>query len=170
MKLLSIFVLVLGFSQVSMANDGYVPYGMAGCGLWSKVIDGSVMANTAGSQSNELIIFAARYFLLNSQTTSITSGLMNCVEGRGNLSQAVEQEVFVSVNLPSLQQETAQGGGEHLNAFAEILGCKNKTKFAKFSKKNYRNIFSSKEPKAVLNGFKTQISTSDMASQCSRAS
>ena len=168
MKLLGIFVLVLGFTQVSLAED-YVPYGMAGCGLWSQIVDGS-MKDTAGSQTNELIVVAARYFLLNSQTTSITSGLMNCVEGRGNLSQAVEQEVFVSVNLPSLQQETAQGGGEHLNAFAEILGCKDKAKFAKFSKKNYRNIFNSKEPKAVLNGFKTQIGTSDMASQCSRAS
>jgi hypothetical protein len=168
MKLLSIFVLLLGFSQVSSAQD-YVPYGMAGCGLWSQVINGS-MKNNAGSQSNELIIVAARYIVLNSQTTSITSGLMNCVEGRGHVSQAVEQEVFVSVNLPSLQQETAQGGGEHLNAFAEILGCKDKSKFAKFSKKNYRNIFNSKDPKTVLNGFRTQIGASDMASQCSRAS
>jgi len=117
MKLLSIFVLVLGFSQVSLASD-YVPYGMGGCGIWSQLANGA-MPNTAGSQTNELIVVAARYFLLNSQTTSITSGLMNCVEGRGSLSQTVEQEVFVSVNLPSLQQETAQGGGEHLVSATE---------------------------------------------------
>lgn len=168
MKFLSILVLVLGFSQVSTAQD-YVPYGMAGCGVWSQMVNGA-MPNTAGSQSNELIVLVARYFVLNSQTTSITSGLMNCVEGKGQVSQAVEQEVFVAVNLPSLQQETAQGGGEHLSAFAEILGCKDKAEFAKFSKKNYRNIFNSKDPKTVLNGFRTQIGTSNMASQCSRAS
>lgn len=170
MKLLSVFLLVLGFSQVSLAQSGgYVPYGMGGCGLWSQVINGS-LKNTQGSQSNELIILAARYFVLNSQTTSITSGLMNCVEGRGIASQAIEQEVFVAANLPSLQQETAQGGGQHLDAFAEILGCKNKAKFAEFSQKNYKNIFNSNEPKAVLNGFRSQIGSSKMASQCSRAS
>ena len=167
MKLLSIFALILGFSQVSSAQE-YVPYGMAGCGLWSQIINGAAPQN-AGSQSNELIIVVARLFL-HSQTTSITSGLMNCVEGKGSISQAVEQEVFVSVNLPILQQETAQGGGEHLNALAEIFGCKNKAQFAKFSKKNYRNIFNSNEPKAVLNGFRTEMGRSGMASQCSRAS
>ncbi|NRA68006.1 MAG: DUF3015 family protein [Pseudobacteriovorax sp.] len=133
-----------------MAEKTYeVSYGMAGCGLWSSVLKGK-------DQGTQIGVWALRNFILNSQTTAITSGLSNCVEG-GSMQASIEQEVFVSVNLSALTKEAARGEGDHLYALAEVLGCQNHLEFAKLSQEKYASIYGNIETKAILESYTNEI-------------
>jgi hypothetical protein len=125
-------------------------YGMAGCGLGSMVIkDDSIMqifaVTTNGTSAN--------------QTFGITTGTSNCKPGSKKMA-SIEQKVFVEANFAELSREAAQGDGEHLRAFAELLGCDH-DEFLKFSKANREVIFA--QPETVIEAVK-----SSYQGQCAR--
>lgn len=64
----------------------------------------------------------------------------------------------MDANKHHLMSEMAMGEGEHLNAFAQILGC-NEGDFAKAMKANYKEVFRSDELQArqLINLVKAQM-------------
>lgn len=59
--------------------------------------------------------------------------------------EAQNVKVFAAVNLDRLKEDMALGSGEHLTAFAHLLGIKeaHRTEFFAFTKQNYPILFSS---------------------------
>lgn len=135
------------------SESGYVAYGMAGCGLGSVIITNNNIMQIFASTSNGTS---------GNQTFGITSGTSNCKPSGKKL--ALEQQVFMEANFTSLMQESAEGSGETLKAFADLLGC-NSTTFASFSKTHHATLFQPKNPHQVLGRYKQML-----GSQCSRTS
>jgi hypothetical protein len=144
-------------------NAGYeTPYGMTGCGLWSLVITGK-------DQGSQLGIFALKTFLFpDFQTSAISTGSSNCVNAGTRQAMIDEQNVFVQVNLDVLEKEAAQGQGETLQSFSELLGCKDSKAFAEWSQSNYHRIFSERDPGTVIENYRTQLHSHEHSIQCSR--
>lgn len=130
-----------------MAQSYEANYGMAGCGLGSLIIKNK----RKWPQLGAAVLNAVGY-----QTFAITSGSSNCVDKGKDYAQK-EKEVFVTINLPSLEKEAAQGQGQHLSAFAEILGCPSHEAFADFSQNNFKSIFNSQQPDTVLKNYIDEI-------------
>lgn len=136
-----------------------VPWGMAGCSIWNYVIKDK-------EQGPQIGVWVLEHFVFGVQTFAITSGTSNCVESGSKMS-ATEQEVFMAVNLASLQKEAAQGKGQHLDALAEIFGCQDKEGFAQMSQSRYEAIFADEQPANVLQNYKSELKSGKAA--CSRA-
>lgn len=144
------------------SSDSYeVPWGMAGCSIWNYVIKDK-------EQGPQIGVWALEHFVFGVQTFAISSGTSNCVDGaKAHASVESEQEVFMSVNLASLEKEAAQGQGQHLDTLAEIFGCSDKEAFAQMSQNRYEAIFSNEKPANVLQNYKNEIKA--QAAGCTRA-
>lgn len=149
-------------SSESDSGSYQEPYGMAGCGLYTYIIQDK-------SKGAQLAMWALKSLLFpDFQTSAITSGTSNCVESRAGYA-AQEQEVFITVNLANLSKEAAQGQGEHLNALAEVFGCPH-SEFSSLSQTQYKEIYSDYEPNAVLANYRRAMSADEHLSQsCLRA-
>jgi len=144
----------------SMGSGQTYAYGMAGCGLGSLIIkQNSMMGQVTAATLNGT----------GAQTSGISTGTSNC---RVNHSMAqLEQEVFITANFASLSKDAAQGEGQHLRAFAEVLGCTDQLgDFARVSQQNYAEIFSVTDPKAALDNYRgVIISNEALSGTCNRA-
>lgn len=112
-------------------------HGVAGCGLGSMVFEET---NSKGSQ----ILAATTNGTSGNQTFGITSGTLNCTTD-GVIKQSKAQQAFAEANFEDLSQEMAQGQGEHLQAFAHLLGCSAESvdTFGRVVQQHYSDIFSS---------------------------
>lgn len=161
LSLVAVVFLVGGTSFAAEGKKSYkkMNYGMAGCGLGAMFIDRNAILPQIGAWFVNSISA--------SQTFGITTGTSNCKEGHRD-SAKMEQEVFVRVNLAKLNREAAEGGGENLAAFAEVLGCEEQA-FARMSQEKYDALFQSGEASDVLGSYVREIqSTPDLAESCSR--
>jgi hypothetical protein len=100
-------------------------YGMAGCGLGALAFEGQ---NDKVSQ----VLAATTNGTFGTQTFGITSGTSECTTD-GVIRSERAQEAFVEANFESLTREMAQGEGEHLRAFASLMGC-SETSFSDFGR------------------------------------
>ena len=143
-----------------------VAYGMAGCGLGSMIFKENSKGQQIGAWFlNELIGFKL-------SNLSCTKGSSNCDKGPDLRTAQMEQKVFLEVNFASLSREAAQGGGQHLNAFASILGCNDaaRSRFMEVSRTHYGEIFATDNPDQVFTNFQTTIqSDAALHEECSRA-
>ena len=169
---------ILSYSGLAIAKDSKkpskdhgeqhfdLPYGMAGCGLWSRVIT----SKERGAQLGVSVLRIVPYIgSIDSQISGITSGTSNCVATRADFAQA-EGEVFVAINVNSLTKETAQGEGQHLSALAEILGCPHE-EFARVSQKSYHEIFENQDSKQIWSNYLREIrSDESLHGQCTNVS
>ena len=110
-------------------------YGMAGCGL------GALVFTNENDQVSQ-VLAATTNGTFGSQTFGITSGTSECTQD-GRMRSGRETEAFVEVNFESLAQEMAKGQGEHLTAFAQLLGCSEGSvhQFGHLAQRNYGQIF-----------------------------
>ncbi len=133
----------LAFAATASAK----PYGMAGCGL------GSVLL---GSDDGFVQVFAATTNGSSySQSFGITTGTSNCMPA-GKAAQLEEQQHFIANNLNTLYREMAQGQGQTLKAYSEVLGC-NAQHFGQFTsatQQQFDRIFSAPGSLAVLEATK----------------
>lgn len=138
-------------------------YGMGGCGLGALVFGND---NAKWKQIVAVILNG----IYGNQTFAITSGTSKCTKGSAS-SAAMEQEVFVSSNLSTLQKDAAQGSGETLVSFAEVLGCQvQSNEFAKLSQSQYSYIFEVNDPQMIVTRVREAIKAdSSLAGVCSRA-
>ena len=132
-------------------------YGMGGCGLGSLVIkeNTQIMQILALSTNNILV----------PQTSAITSGTSNCVEGAPSFAK-MEQEVYIGANLASLKKEAAQGQGDHLAGLAEVFGCADAAAFAKVSQRQFETLFAGSESNRVVESYHQVLTSTPL--QCSR--
>lgn len=106
-----------------------------GCGLGSKLIDKQGLIwnlfqittnNTSGNQ-----------------TFGITSGTSGC-QWQGLVMDTRTQE-FVASNMDALSKEIAQGKGETLDTFVELLQVEDKEGFKVALQENYNKLYASKD-------------------------
>lgn len=160
---------ILLFGSLTFLNfgtahaQGKARWGAAGCGFGSVAID-----------RNEQLPQIGAWFLntiLGNQTFAISSGTSNCVESR-NETAAVEQEVFLRANFAALNHEAVQGGGEHIEALADVFGCRqpeSTTAIKSLSQNRYDAIFSSQDPDVVLTNYLREIRTDEaLVKDCTR--
>lgn len=125
-------------------------YGVAGCGLGSILIK----ENKAGLQILALTLNATGV-----QTFGITTGTSGCTTD-GLVHNQKAQEVFVSLNFDSLEQDMAKGKGEKLDALSGLLGCsaEGTTQLGALTKSNYGNLFREETtPSSLLSAVKDGI-------------
>jgi len=148
-------------SHSSSGGQSYkkMRYGMAGCGLGAMFIEKNTMLPQIGA------------WVVNvwsgSQTFAITTGTSNCTDKPAEHAK-IEQEVFLQANYASLTREAAQGSGEHLSAFAEVLGCDHGA-FSRMSQEKYNEIYGTTEASEVLQNYVKQIKANpELANSCTR--
>lgn len=139
-------------------------FGMAGCGLGSLIFSGS----GKGSQ----ILASTTNGTAGSQTFGITSGTSNCTT-EGTVTSEREQEVYAEVNLASLSQEMASGGGEYLAGMATLLGCERNIQpiFFDVAQASYERIFPSEKTSSteMLQALKLEMrANAPLATGCHR--
>jgi hypothetical protein len=136
------------------------PFGLAGCGLGSIIIDSKdKKSQIAASLINTYIGFVS---------SAITSGTSNC--NYNNNTAMTEQKVYVTANLRTLEKEAASGNGPHLSALAELFGCESsetKAAFGVFNKDDFSNLYNSDDPEKVWENLKNRGKSSNVASKCS---
>jgi hypothetical protein len=142
-------------------------YGMAGCGFGGY----AVAKNTKLAQMGASTLNGYS----SNQSSAISSGTSNCDKLPESVTM-MEQEVFISSNLDSLSREAAQGHGEHLVAFAELLGCNQDKEltdaFARMSQRNHEQLFVTPQgaAKDILSQVKSAIRSDEVLSgNCSRS-
>ena len=111
-------------------------YGMAGCGL-------GALAFPNEKDKTSQILAGTTNGTSGNQTFGISSETSECTTD-GTIKSERAQEAFAEVNFESLAQEMAKGQGEHLTAFAQLLGCPNASlsEFGRLTQRNYTQIFS----------------------------
>ncbi|MFN3604361.1 MAG: DUF3015 family protein [Leptonema sp. (in: bacteria)] len=136
--------------MIAVGHVYSAPYGMAGCGLGSLII----------KQNNFLQIFAATTNgTSGNQTFGITTGTSNCTPD-SKAYQEKQQEIFVTVNFESLENELASGTGEKVFALAQMLNCDVNT-FSKIARENYKDLFTKNTtPSELLSKIKSYTSKS----------
>lgn len=170
-------------------------YGMGGCGLGTLVFNpkdnsmGTQLSIAGGtdlgvSVASSVVVVAGGgtvaiggspfgWFLSgpsSAQSSSIVSGVSNCNDIPDDEDAMLkEQATFVAVNLESLAKESAQGDGDHLRAFADILGCGENSqylRFAEISQQLQPQIFSDRVPESVAKRWIGQVRTNAELSSC----
>ena len=162
MKLMSLVPWTFGILCLSQQVQAKAAYGMAGCGL------GSVIIGSEGGQISAATTNGTSY----SQPFGITSGTSNCKTSE-EMAVIMKQHEFLSANLSTLQKEMAQGQGQTLDAFIEVLGCSDEVQGAASESlvKGYSAIFSAPGIEQVLDVAKQQlIKDQNLAQQCSSLS
>lgn len=150
-------------ARTAAASGG--KYGMAGCGLGALVVDRDELLPQLGASFLNGIY--------SNQTYGMTSGTSNCVENRSEVA-AMEQEVYFTANLNSISKEAAQGSGEHIQALAEVFGCRGESdtqRLGQLSQNHYSEIFAKAEPEFVLQRYLTVVNADpQLAKSCTKAS
>jgi len=110
-----------------------------GCGLgtsmWGNKADGSVMSQSLQATTNSLF---------GNQTFGITTGTLECSQP-ANVVNNEHLNRFVLSNMDNLARDIAQGRGENLDAFAELLQIpvEKRAEFASKLQGNFEKVFAS---------------------------
>ena len=115
-----------------------------GCGLGADLFkDGkkSIMHQSLASTTNQLA----------SQSLAITSQTWNCTNN-GRFTRIEEATLFASLTSENLEQEMAQGGGEHLASLATILGvpAEQQPEFFTMTQEKYTTLIQSGETTSAV--------------------
>ncbi len=123
-------------------------YGMAGCGL------GSVLFGDSGGQ----ITAATTNDSFYSDGFGITTGTSNCTPDEAEVAQ-FEQEKFVTGNYATLSKEMAQGSGNTLVAYSEVLGCQADSfpQFARYIQTSYKKLIAAPGSVAMLDATRVEL-------------
>lgn len=122
---------------ISAAPSAYAQETGSGCGVGPAIMEGKSGkgAHIAAGILNALI-FPNTFFM----TTG--DGVLGC-----DPSQTVKNEeateIFVASNMDQLSTDVAQGGGEHLNVLADLMGIadEDRAAFQLVAQQNYDQLF-----------------------------
>lgn len=151
--------------QVKKEADYRVRYGMAGCSLGSVIFQN----NSKGPQIGASIV---NQYLSSTKISNISStkGSSNCDTGPDRLA-INESKVYLDANYASITRDAAQGGGQYLNSFGEILGCSQEAKgeLSTLSQKNFGQIFDTDDSNSAYENLKSLMTKDEVLSkECSR--
>ena len=140
------------------------PYGMAGCGFGSLVINNDTVLAQIGAVT-------LNGTSLNQSSAISCTGSSNCEASKSDLAD-VEQSVFISVNLSSLERDMVTGDGSYLRAWAQVLGCEEEddySAFAQLSQSQYPRIFATRNPEQVRSRYLDAVRGSErLSGRCVR--
>lgn len=138
MKRLIVAVTLTGMVLAVASTALAAPYGTGGCGLGSVIFK---------DEPGGVQIFAATTNgTFGNQTFGITTGTLNCGDPIWAYNNN-ETKRFVAHNMDALALEIAQGKGETLDAFAELLQvpAENRAEFAALLQENFDQVFTSEK-------------------------
>lgn len=152
-KTLILSVLFLTAMALTTGISSAPKYGTAGCGIGSLIIKEQGFAQVLAATTNGIY---------GNQTSGITTGSLGCTAD-GIVKSEKEQDIFVHMNIESLEQEMAAGKGEKLNTLATLFGCPKDSQknFANMTQKKYGVLFSNEvrnSPSELISAIKTEIS------------
>lgn len=158
LKALSLLAIIFALSiqsPVAKADDQ-----SSGCGLgWMLFKKNSLVSSSLRATTNA--------FAFN--TIAMTSGTSGCAK-HDIVMKEKEALYFAEANYQKIINEMAEGKGEHLQAFAKVLGCN--ASAAAMAGKTFQNkyeaIFTSDQvqPSQLLNNVANAIYGSPMAAGC----
>jgi len=105
------------------------PYGMAGCGLGTLVMD---------KRSSQVLVATTNG--TGFQTIGITLGTSNCVD-EATSQVADKMDKYIHINKIQLAGDVAKGNGETIVALSEVIGCQSSQNLGSALKANYRDVF-----------------------------
>jgi hypothetical protein len=148
---LSVLALIGFLSVTAHADDS-----SSGCGLgWQFFKKNSLVSSSFRSSTNAIA----------SNTSGMTSGTSGCAKHDIVLKEKAAL-YYAEANYQKLQSEMSEGQGEHLQAFATLLGCHgtNSLQAGHVLQGNYDQVFSSDHtvPNEMLNNTIRTIYSSDL--------
>ena len=154
-KTLVLFCLLI--SSLAFGRDG-----SSGCGPgWYVLQENSIISSALRATTNA--------FFFPTTTIGMTLGTSNCTQHKLVLNEKRSLH-FVTHNLYELKSQAAQGEGEYLQAFAEVVGCqKSQTQLLKKTiQSKHQNVFQHSTPEKVLEQvFIEIISSPELSRACS---
>ena len=122
---------------ICTAPSAYAQETGSGCGLGAEVLSGK-----SGKGSH--IAAAILNGLVIPNTTFMTTGggLMGC-DPTQTVKNEEATEIFVASNMDQLSTDVAQGGGDHLNVLADLMGIadEDRATFQQVAQQNYDQLF-----------------------------
>lgn len=160
-------LMLLGLMGMAFATSAWAANEGPGCGLGTQLFKGQ-------SGLIPMTLAATTNGISGNQTFGMTSGTSGC-KTDSVIRNDKEQEAFVAANLGTLNQEMAQGQGQHVTALASLLGCPTAmhADFARMSQDSYATVFAQSDVQAgaVLASLKDELGRHPaLASSCSRIS
>lgn len=152
---LAIALLFLSLSLSVLADSS------TGCGLgsmiWKKNSIVSALFRTTTNHS------------FSSQLFGITTGTSGCSQ-HSIVKRDMYPVYYAEANLPELRYEMAQGKGEYVVTFAEVLGCSPEVQgeFTSWAKGSYSKLFKDEntKPQDFLKGLGKELKQTSFASSC----
>ena len=144
--------IILAFVVCAFTSTAVFAAGDAGCGLGSLIW----RSNTKLTQLFAITTNSS----FGTQTFGITTGTSNCT-AHGLVMKDKEQIYYVEANFKPLSTEMAQGRGENLMAFSDVMGCSQSARsaFSAMTKARYESILPSATttPSQMLDAVKKEI-------------
>ncbi len=159
-KTITLLAVVLTIAAAPFGNSARANDQSSGCGLgWSVFKKNSLVSSSLRNTTN----------VLASNTSAMTTGSSGCSK-----HDIVKKEkaalYFAEANYQKLINEIAEGKGEHVQAFAKILGCNNASsaKAAAVFQSRYESIYTTDQvnPQQMLNNAANALYGSDIAAGC----
>lgn len=155
MRFILVLTILLASISVAQADSS------TGCGLgsliWKK---NSVISALFRSTTNHSF---------SSQLFGITTGTSGCSQ-HSIVKRDMYPVYYAEANLPELRYEMAQGQGEYVATFAQVLGCSDKAQveFVTWAQGNYTQLFSNEKATSqdFLKGLGSELRKTSFASSC----
>lgn len=132
-----------------------------GCGLGSMIWKkNSIVSALFRSTTNHSF---------SSQLFGITTGTSGCSQ-HSIVKRDMYPVYYAEANLPELRYELAQGQGEYVATFAEVLGCspEARAEFATWAQGSYSKLFKNENANSqdFLKGLGKELKQTSFASSC----
>jgi hypothetical protein len=155
MRALIIIALLISSIAIARADSS------TGCGLGSMIWkQNSIVSALFRGTTNHSF---------SSQLFGITTGTSGCSQ-HSIVKRDMYPVYYAEANLPELRIEMAQGQGEYLTTFAQVLGCtpEAQVQFMKWAQGSYSSMFSSSKttPAQMLKGLGQEFKATAIAASC----
>ena len=114
------------------------PYGAAGCGLGSVLFKGQ-------NRTVDQVLAATTNGTFGNQTFGLSTGTSNCPKPNTITITSERLNSFVQANMDNLARDMAEGRGETLDTYADLLRvpAQDRPAFRRKLQANFKNIFTS---------------------------
>jgi len=149
----NVLVILFLISSTAFAQDHSA--GSDSCGLgWQVTKKKTFSATSTRGTTNSVI----------PPTFGMTSGTMGC-EQHGLVKADMKSLHFADANFENLMAEIAEGQGEYLTGFIQMMGCKPSLEVTSALQFNYSSISESATPGELVNKTKAIIRSNENACQ-----
>jgi predicted sugar kinase len=143
-KFLVLLASLMMFSAVSFADDS-----SSGCGLgWMVFKKNSLVSSSLRATTNVMFL----------NTVAMTLGTSGCA--RHDIVMNEKKAIhFAQANFGKIMQEMAQGRGEFVTTFADVLGCNDVAGFTSSMQQNFSHVVGSSDGLGLYNTISQEFNT-----------